>query len=193
MKRPLTLSMVLLAGTCLSTAPVWSAQTRTNQTDQIQNGPADTGSNSSSQSGSRSSSGTGSSGSSSGMSSSGSGMSGSGMSGSGSSDTGASSSGSSRRSARSGRSQTNVRAAQEALRDKGFDPGPVDGIMGPRTQQALRSFQQSNNLQATGRLDSQTSQQLNASIGGSSSGMGGSSSGSMGSSTTGRSGSSGLG
>jgi hypothetical protein len=56
--------------------------------------------------------------------------------------------------------QSNVRAAQEALRDKGFNPGPIDGIMGPRTQAALRSFQQSNSLQATGRLDSQTTQQL---------------------------------
>jgi hypothetical protein len=49
-----------------------------------------------------------------------------------------------------------VRDAQEALRDKGFDVGPIDGIVGPRTQAALREFQQKEGLQASGRLDQQT-------------------------------------
>jgi hypothetical protein len=30
-----------------------------------------------------------------------------------------------------------VRQLQQALKDKGFDPGPVDGVMGPRTQAAM--------------------------------------------------------
>jgi len=83
-------------------------------------------------------------------------------------------------------SQEDVRAAQEALRDKGFDPGPIDGILGPRTQAALRSFQQSKNLQATGRLDSQTEQQLgvHASMGSTGSSNMGSSTSGMGSSGT---------
>ena len=32
-----------------------------------------------------------------------------------------------------GRASGDVRSAQQALRDKGFDPGPIDGVMGPRT------------------------------------------------------------
>ena len=54
----------------------------------------------------------------------------------------------------------NVKSVQEALKDKGFDPGPIDGAMGTRTRAALRSFQQSKNLKATGQLDADTSQQL---------------------------------
>src|SRR5216684_2980125 len=34
-----------------------------------------------------------------------------------------------------------VRAAQEALKAKGFDPGAVDGRMGPHTQAAVSDFQ----------------------------------------------------
>ncbi len=33
-----------------------------------------------------------------------------------------------------------VKAAQQALRDKGYDPGPADGMMGPRTRAAVRDF-----------------------------------------------------
>ena len=57
-------------------------------------------------------------------------------------------------------SHDDVKSAQEALRDNGFDPGPIDGIMGSRTRAALRSFQQSKNMKATGQLDADTSQQL---------------------------------
>jgi Putative peptidoglycan binding domain len=49
-----------------------------------------------------------------------------------------------------------VRAEQQALKDKGFDPGPVDGIDGPRTQGALKEFQAKQNLQEDGRLGPQT-------------------------------------
>jgi peptidoglycan hydrolase-like protein with peptidoglycan-binding domain len=57
-----------------------------------------------------------------------------------------------------------VRAAQQALRDKGFDPGPIDGMKGPRTTAAIKEFQQKENLPATGTLDSQTRTQLMASV-----------------------------
>ena len=30
-----------------------------------------------------------------------------------------------------------VRTAQQALQDKGFNPGPIDGIMGPHTKAAI--------------------------------------------------------
>jgi peptidoglycan hydrolase-like protein with peptidoglycan-binding domain len=49
-----------------------------------------------------------------------------------------------------------VRQAQQALKDKGYDTGPIDGIMGPKTSAALREFQQAQGIQASGRLDQQT-------------------------------------
>jgi peptidoglycan hydrolase-like protein with peptidoglycan-binding domain len=49
-----------------------------------------------------------------------------------------------------------VRAVQEALKDRGMYEGEVDGIMGPKTQAGLRAFQKKENLQETGRLDQQT-------------------------------------
>lgn len=51
---------------------------------------------------------------------------------------------------------TTVRSAQQALKEKGFDVGTVDGQMGPNTESALRNFQQSKNLPQTGNLDQQT-------------------------------------
>lgn len=39
---------------------------------------------------------------------------------------------------------------QRALKDRGYDPGPVDGIIGAGTKKALRSFQQSAGLPADG-------------------------------------------
>lgn len=62
-----------------------------------------------------------------------------------------------------GRAATDVRSAQQALRDKGFDPGPIDGVMGPRTSAAVRDFQQKENLRVTGQLDAETRSQLLAS------------------------------
>ena len=52
------------------------------------------------------------------------------------------------------------REVQEALKAKGNDPGPIDGRMGPKTRAALKSFQESNGLKATGQLDNQTSEKL---------------------------------
>ena len=49
-----------------------------------------------------------------------------------------------------------VKAAQQALRDNGLDPGAVDGFMGPKTQQAIRDFQQAQRMEATGELDPKT-------------------------------------
>lgn len=75
-------------------------------------------------------------------------------------------------------SREKVKEIQEALKEKGNDPGQADGIMGPRTQQALRQFQKQQNLQVTGRVDQETAQALGvdlegaAGAGASSSGMG---------------------
>ena len=53
-----------------------------------------------------------------------------------------------------------VKRVQEALRDKGFDPGPIDGVMGSQTRQAISQYQQSENLPVTGHLDGETAGKL---------------------------------
>ena len=49
-----------------------------------------------------------------------------------------------------------VSQIQQALNDKGLNAGPVDGKMGPKTKAALKQFQQSQGLQASGQVDQQT-------------------------------------
>jgi len=48
-----------------------------------------------------------------------------------------------------------VKSAQEALNKEGGALA-VDGIMGPKTRAALKSYQQAHGLKATGRLDKAT-------------------------------------
>lgn len=55
-----------------------------------------------------------------------------------------------------------VTAMQEALKDRGYDPGAVDGVMGPRTASALREYQKTENLRVTGQLDAETVSSLKA-------------------------------
>lgn len=43
-----------------------------------------------------------------------------------------------------------VLEVQQSLRRAGFDPGPVDGIMGPGTRAAIEAYQRQNNLPADG-------------------------------------------
>jgi hypothetical protein len=49
-----------------------------------------------------------------------------------------------------------VREAQQALVNQGFELGPIDGIVGRRTQAALRAYQQKQGLTTSGQLDAQT-------------------------------------
>jgi peptidoglycan hydrolase-like protein with peptidoglycan-binding domain len=49
-----------------------------------------------------------------------------------------------------------VTQIQQSLNAMGLNAGPVDGKMGPRTQAALRQFQQQKGLQASGQADQQT-------------------------------------
>lgn len=49
-----------------------------------------------------------------------------------------------------------VKQAQQKLSDSGKDVGKVDGQMGPKTQAALKEFQQEKGLQASGQLDQET-------------------------------------
>jgi peptidoglycan hydrolase-like protein with peptidoglycan-binding domain len=49
-----------------------------------------------------------------------------------------------------------VRKVQAALQKKGINPGPVDGIYGPLTKEAVRTFQDRYGIKATGEVDNQT-------------------------------------
>lgn len=53
-----------------------------------------------------------------------------------------------------------VMAAQQALKDKGRDPGVIDGKMGRRTRAALADYQKAEGLKVTGRLDEDTRAKL---------------------------------
>lgn len=60
-------------------------------------------------------------------------------------------------------SSDDIKKAQQALQAKGLNPG-ADGKMDARTQQALRDFQKSNDLPATGVLDKKTAEKLGVTI-----------------------------
>lgn len=57
---------------------------------------------------------------------------------------------------RGSRAAARTRSIQEALRLAGVDPGPVDGMFGPRTEQAVRRFQSSRGLAADGVVGPRT-------------------------------------
>jgi murein L,D-transpeptidase YcbB/YkuD len=60
-------------------------------------------------------------------------------------------------------SMRSMRAAQEMLKAKGFDPGDLDGRYGPKTRAAISSFQKSVGIRESGRLDDATMSQLGVS------------------------------
>jgi N-acetylmuramoyl-L-alanine amidase len=53
-----------------------------------------------------------------------------------------------------------VTGAQVRLNNLGFDAGAVDGDLGPRSQDAIRRFQEAQGLTASGELDDQTRAKL---------------------------------
>lgn len=59
-------------------------------------------------------------------------------------------------------SGVSVRQVQQALLNKGYDPGPVDGKMGKKTKSAIKQFQRSNNLKADGIIGQRTWSRLSA-------------------------------
>ena len=72
-------------------------------------------------------------------------------------------------------SSDDIKKVQQSLTDKGYDAGPVDGVLGSRTRAALRQYQASEKLTVTGRLDAETAGKLGVgpeSIGGSFKGAG---------------------
>jgi peptidoglycan hydrolase-like protein with peptidoglycan-binding domain len=48
-----------------------------------------------------------------------------------------------------------IRKVQSLLRQKGFDPGPLDGIAGPLTKTAVRKFQEKFGMKASAEIDNQ--------------------------------------
>ncbi len=58
-----------------------------------------------------------------------------------------------------------VRVLQADLWQFGYNPGPVDGIFGPRTLAALRAFQRRRDIVVSGRLDPATFQQVLVALG----------------------------
>jgi carboxyl-terminal processing protease len=61
-------------------------------------------------------------------------------------------------------SKETIKDVQEALKAKGHEPGAIDGTLNQKTQQALRDFQQKNNLTATGNLNQETARKLGVSL-----------------------------
>jgi hypothetical protein len=58
--------------------------------------------------------------------------------------------------------QADVREAQTALNQQGFDAGDADGKLGRKTKKALIAFQKQHGFQTTGKVDRTTLQMLNA-------------------------------
>ena len=50
---------------------------------------------------------------------------------------------------------------QQKLQQDGLYRGPIDGVWGPGTEAAMRTYQQQHNLNATGKLDANTLASLN--------------------------------
>jgi len=49
-----------------------------------------------------------------------------------------------------------IREAQRTLGELGYRPGPIDGVVGRRTQSALARYQRSEGIPVTGYLDAET-------------------------------------
>jgi hypothetical protein len=53
-----------------------------------------------------------------------------------------------------------VRAVQILLTYKGFSPGEIDGVLGPKTTSAVKSYQSSEGIQVTGLIDDKLMESL---------------------------------
>lgn len=54
------------------------------------------------------------------------------------------------------KSRPNIKQIQTALRNAGYDPGKIDGRLGQKTKDAIKSFQRANNLVADGKVGKKT-------------------------------------
>ena len=53
-----------------------------------------------------------------------------------------------------------IRVIQEILKDLGFDPGPVDGVKGPKTEAAIKAYQSERGLEVDGIAGPKTRHEL---------------------------------
>ncbi len=53
---------------------------------------------------------------------------------------------------RGGLLRSYTRAVQDGLRRLGYDPGPVDGLVGPMTRKAVRAWQAAAGIEVTGEI-----------------------------------------
>jgi len=54
------------------------------------------------------------------------------------------------------KSRPSVKQIQIALKNAGYNPGPIDGKMGEQTRQAIKAFQKANGLVPDGRVGKKT-------------------------------------
>jgi peptidoglycan hydrolase-like protein with peptidoglycan-binding domain len=57
-----------------------------------------------------------------------------------------------------------VKKVQSSLREKGYNPGPIDGVNGSKTKAALRAYQKDNGLVMDGTPNAETLKHLGVSI-----------------------------
>ncbi len=53
-----------------------------------------------------------------------------------------------------------TRLAQQELKNKGYSPGPIDGIDGPKTEAAISAYQKDKHLAVDGRLNAEVMDSL---------------------------------
>lgn len=58
-------------------------------------------------------------------------------------------------------SESDILSVQKQLKSLGYDPGPLDGILGQKTRQAVIKFQTDHGLNPSGRIDEDTQRALN--------------------------------
>ena len=63
-----------------------------------------------------------------------------------------------------GDKQTRIASVQRALARLGYDPGPADGVPGPKTRAAIRAFQAAAGLSVDGRLSDRLERAIKAAV-----------------------------
>ena len=58
--------------------------------------------------------------------------------------------------------RASVRDLQARLKDLGYDPGPADGQLGPKTRAAIRAYQKDTGLKADGQVTASLLEQIKA-------------------------------
>ncbi len=66
------------------------------------------------------------------------------------------------KTARPSPASTLVRKVQRALKERGYDPGPIDGLAGPRSRAAVMAFQEETGFAPTGAIDAALLEELQA-------------------------------